>query len=70
MKRKRESTLDADLTAELAQGTLMRMMQYASQESIKVQLKGKVKGGVFIFSKKFEIDETKTIPGASFKIGG
>jgi len=47
----------------------MKAMKFATKKEIKVRLKGKIKGGVFIFSKKFDFDETKTIPGASFKIG-
>lgn len=69
MKSKRESDLNADLTATLTEGAMMKLLAYASKPEIKVQLKGKAKGGVFIFSKKFEIDETRTISGSSFKVG-
>lgn len=69
MKSKRESTIDADLTATLSKGAMMKLMAYASQPQIEVQLKGKAKAGIFIFSKKMEIDEKKTISGSNFKIG-
>jgi len=69
MKSKRETTIDADLTATLTKGAMMKLMAYATKPQIEVQLKGKAKAGIFIFSKKMEIDETKTISGSSFKIG-
>ena len=69
LKRKKENDLEATFTAELTDGALMKAMKFAMMKEIKVQLKGKIKGGVFIFSKKIDFDETKTIPGASFKMG-
>ncbi len=69
MKSKRESAIDADLTATLSQGALMKMMTYASKSEIEVELKGKAKAGIFIFSKKFEVNEKKTISGSSLKLG-
>ena len=68
IKRRKESVVEAAFTAELTNGALMKAMKYATQDKIKIRLSGKVKGGVFIFSKKFEINETKTISGASFKM--
>jgi LEA14-like dessication related protein len=69
LKRKKENDLQATFTATLEDGVLMKAMKFATKKEIEVRLKGKIKGGVFIFSKKFDFDETKTIPGASFKIG-
>lgn len=69
LKGKRESDLNATFTATLTDGALLKAMKYATKKEIKIQLKGKIKGGVFIFSKKFDFDETKTIPGASFSMG-
>jgi len=69
LKSKRETALEAPFTLTLEKGAMLKMMRYATQGEIKVRLTGKVKGGVFIFSKKFEMDETKTISGASLKLG-
>ena len=68
LKRKKENDLQAAFTAILEDGVLIKAMKFATMKEIEVRLKGKIKGGVFIFSKKFDFDETKTIPGASFKI--
>ncbi len=70
LKRKRETAVEAPLTAFLEKGTLMKVMRYAGKDQVTVRLKGKAKGGVFIFSKKVEIDETRTISGKNLRMGG
>ncbi len=69
LKRKKDTDLQATFTATLEDGVLMNAMKFVTKKEIKVRLKGKIKGGVFIFFKKFDFDETKTVPGASFKMG-
>lgn len=69
MKAKQESTLSMDLRAELADGAMITALKYANKESVKVHFTGKVKGGVWLFSKKIAIDETKTISGKNLKLG-
>jgi len=69
LKKRRETAVDANVTATLMDGVMMKMMSYATQPEIEVRLKGKAKGGVFIFSRKIEIDETKKISGASLRPG-
>ena len=68
LKGKRESNITPTFVAMLEGNALLKAMKYATKKEIKIQLKGEIKGGVFIFSKKFAFDETKTIPGASFKM--
>lgn len=70
LKKRKETAVDADLTATLDDGVLMKLMGYAAKGQVEVRLKGKAKGGVFIFSKKIEIDETKTVSTAGMKMGG
>lgn len=67
MKRKRETHLVAPFTAELDKNALMMGISLATKGDVKVRLKGKIKGGVFIFSKKLEFDETRTMNASSFK---
>ncbi len=69
MKAKQESALSMDLRAELADGAMITALKYANKENVKVHLIGKVKGGVWIFSKKIAIDETKTISGKNLQLG-
>ena len=69
LKRKKENDIQATFTATLEDCALFKALKFATKKEIKVRLKGRIKGGVFIFSKKFEFDETKTVPGSSFKMG-
>jgi LEA14-like dessication related protein len=70
MRAKRESSLSLPLRASLEDGAMMMLMRYSTKENVNVRFKGKVKGGVWIFSKKIEIDETRQIPGRSLRPGG
>ena len=69
LKRKRETQVNAPITAELDKGSLMDLMKFAGRDEVEVRLKGKAKGGVFIFSKKIEIDEKTTISGKGLGLG-
>ena len=69
MKAKKESTLSMELRAELADGAMITALKYANKENVKVHITGKVKGGVWIFSKKIAIDETKSISGKNLQLG-
>jgi LEA14-like dessication related protein len=69
LKKRKETDVDVDLTATLDNGALMKMMKYAGKSEIEVRLKGKAKGGVFIFSKKIDVDETKKISTSGMKLG-
>ena len=65
MRAKKETMLEAPFVAELEANALMKAMGIALKGDVQVRLKGKIKGGVFIFSKKIEFDETRTMNGKS-----
>lgn len=67
LKAKRETDIEALLRAELEKGSMIRMMGLMAKSEVSVRLAGKIKGGVFIFSKKFEFDETKMVNPRSMK---
>ena len=69
LKRRKETPIEANLTATLNDGAIMKMMKYVGRSEVEVRLKGKAKGGVFIFSKKIDIDETKKISTSGLKLG-
>ncbi|MDB2656876.1 LEA type 2 family protein [Crocinitomicaceae bacterium] len=69
LKKRKETPIDANLTATLNDGALMKMMGYAAKGEVEVRLKGKAKGGVFIFSKKIDIDEKKKISTSGMSLG-
>ena len=68
LKAKRESILQFPLKAELEDGAMFTMLRYASKENVNVRIKGKVKGGVWFFSKKIEIDETRQVSGKDLQL--
>ena len=69
LKKRKETPIDANLTATVNDGALMKMMGYAAKGEVEVRLKGKAKGGVFIFSKKIDIDEKKKISTSGMSLG-
>lgn len=68
MKAKSESSLIFPLIGELEDGAMITLMRYSGKENVRLRIKGKVKGGVWIFSKKFEVDETRTVSGKDLKL--
>lgn len=70
MKSKRETALMAPFEAELADGVFAKAFKYAGKQDLNVRLKGKAKAGVFLFSKKVEIDKTISVPSSKLLKGG
>ena len=67
LKRKRETDLNASFKAELEDGAMLKAMRLGSGNEVKIRLQGKAKAGVFVFSKKFEVDETIPFSGKGLK---
>lgn len=65
LKRKSETTLEAPLTLTLAEGSVGNLMNLAFKGDVEVKMKGKVKAGIFIFSKKFDFEQSKTMNARS-----
>lgn len=61
IKGKRSNAICSNIRFKLADGAMIKLMGLASKKEVTLRFEGKVKGGVFIFSKKFTIDESKTI---------
>lgn len=61
IKGKTSKAYDAFIRFKLSDGALFSFMGLAGRSSVNLNFKGKVKGGVFIFSKKIKIDQSKTI---------
>lgn len=68
LKKKQELFVDAPFTATLADGTLFKAVKFAMRGKLQLTLKGKVKAGVFILSRKFDVEEKTTIDGSSLKL--
>lgn len=67
LKRKSETAIDANLTAILENGAIGKAMRSALGGGLNVRMKGRVKAGVFIFSKKIDFDETKKIDASKLR---
>ncbi len=68
LKRKKTGLYNIKLELLGEKGVMGKVMKYALKKELKIRLVGKVKAGVFIFSKKLEVDETKTIDGRKFGV--
>lgn len=69
LKAKKENDLSIPLLAILEDGAMFTALKYAKAEKVSVRITGKVKGGVWIFSKKIPLDEKRTISGKDLRIG-
>ena len=61
IKGKKSTALVAPMHAELEDGAMMRMMGMALKDSIRLNLAGDVKGGVFFIYKKFPVNITRSV---------
>jgi len=66
MKAKQATLLEAPMHIELEKGAMMSLMTLALKDSVKLQLTGDVKGGVFFLYKKFPLDITRSVSPKSF----
>ena len=69
LKAKKENDLSVPLLAVLEDGAMLTVLRYAKAEKVTVRIAGKVKGGIWIFSKKIPMDEKRTISGKDLRIG-
>jgi LEA14-like dessication related protein len=61
MKRKKDTKLEVPLRFDMADGAMMGMMMLIRKDKVNVKLDGKVKGGVYFFSKKFPVTYERAI---------
>ncbi len=60
-KGRKTSELQVPLRIELESGAMLRAMPLMLKDSVRVVLKGDLKGGVLFFSKKFPVEFDKNI---------
>lgn len=70
LKAKRESVLNVALHAHMEEGAMISLLRYSSKEEVNVRVDGKIKAGVWFFTKKIKVNETHKIPGKSLRPGG
>jgi LEA14-like dessication related protein len=67
-KAKKENELNVPLQAVLEDGALLTALRYANAEQVAVRIEGKVKGGVWFFSKRFPVNEKRTVSGKDLRL--
>lgn len=68
VKGKKSGSYETKIRFKLADGAMFSAATMMLKESVNLTFEGKVKGGVFIFSKKIDIKETKTINPKSLNL--
>lgn len=66
LKAKSETEIYAPLKITVEKGMMFRLMALIPKGKIDVKLVGEVKAGVFLFFKKFDVKEVKTIDPSLF----
>ena len=61
MKRKKDTKLEVPMRFDMADGAMMGMMLLMRKDKVNLKLDGKVKGGVYFFSKKFPVNYERVI---------
>ena len=51
----------------LEDGALITALKYSMKDEVNLIVKGKVKGGVWIISKKIEVNDTIKVPGKNLR---
>ncbi len=68
MKRKSTTEITLPMKLELENGAMFSLLKFATRETVTLRLKGKIKGGVSIFSKKVEVDKSLNVPGSKLNL--
>ncbi|MFN5415457.1 MAG: LEA type 2 family protein [Flavobacteriia bacterium] len=68
IKGKRSNAYETKIRFKLADGAMFSAAAMMLKPSVNLTFEGKVKGGVFIFTKKIDIKQTKTINPKDFKL--
>ncbi len=61
MKRKKNTKLEVPMRFDMADGAMLGMMMLMRKDKVNIKLDGKVKGGVYFFSKKFPVKYENSI---------
>lgn len=70
IKKKQEGVYSTQLICKLEDGVFFSLMKFATMKELSIRLKGRVKGSVYGFNKKVDIDETKSIDGSKLNFFG
>jgi LEA14-like dessication related protein len=61
MKGKKENSLVVPMHVDLEKGIMMKLMSFSLKDSVKINLKGDVRGGVFFITKKIPMEFSRSV---------
>jgi LEA14-like dessication related protein len=61
MKGRKETSIVAPMHIDLEKGIMMKLMSFSLKDSVKINLKGDVRGGVFFITKKIPMEFSRSI---------
>lgn len=61
MKARKETSLVVPMHIDLEKGIMMKLMSFSLKDSIKINLNGDVRGGVFFITKKIPVEFSRSI---------
>jgi LEA14-like dessication related protein len=61
MKGRKETSLVVAMHIDLEKGIMMKLMSFSLKDSVKINLKGDVRGGVFFITKKIPMEFSRSI---------
>lgn len=61
MKGRKETSIVAPMHIDLEKGIMMKLMSFSLKDSVKINLKGDVRGGVFFVTKKIPMEFSRSI---------
>lgn len=67
-KRRSKNVYDLPLSAELAPGGLIKLMQLSGAKDITIRFQGNIRGSVFGIGKTMPVDITRKIDGSLLKM--
>lgn len=61
MKGRKETSIVAPMHIDLEKGIMMKMMSFSLKDSVKINLKGDVRGGILFITKKIPMEFSRSV---------
>lgn len=61
MKARKETSIVAPMHIDLEKGIMMKLMSFSLKDSVKINLNGDVRGGVFFITKKIPVYFSRSV---------
>jgi len=61
MKGRKETSIVAPMHIDLEKGIMMKLMSFSLKDSVKINLKGDVRGGVLFITKKIPMEFSRSV---------